>query len=93
MVAAATADELGKAVWDSLGYLPLERESESVSKTLEYAFDDACIARMAEDLGRKTSPSGSGEGLRDGKTFSIPTMASSSPGMAQLGGKDSIRRR
>ena len=53
MVAAATADELGKAVWDSLGYLPLERESESVSKTLEYAFDDACISRMAQDLGRE----------------------------------------
>ena len=52
MVAAATADELGKPVWDSLGYLPLQRESESVSKTLEYAFDDACIARMAQDLGR-----------------------------------------
>ena len=52
MVAAATANELSKPVWDSLGYLPLERESESVSKTLEYAFDDACIARMAEDMGR-----------------------------------------
>ncbi len=51
MVAAATADELGKPIWDSLGYLPLERESESVSKTLEYAFDDACIARMASDMG------------------------------------------
>lgn len=52
MVAAATAPELSKPVWDSLGYLPLERESESVSKTLEYAFDDACIARMAKDMGR-----------------------------------------
>jgi len=52
MVAEATADELSKPVWDSLGYLPLERESESVSKTLEYAFDDACIARMAADMGR-----------------------------------------
>ena len=52
MVAAATADELAKPIWDSIGYLPLERESESVSKTLEYAFDDACIARMAESMGR-----------------------------------------
>ena len=51
MVAEATADELSKPVWDSLGYLPLERESESVSKTLEYAFDDACIARMAAGMG------------------------------------------
>ena len=51
MVAEATADELSKPVWDSLGFLPLEKESESVSKTLEYAFDDACIARMAADMG------------------------------------------
>ena len=52
MVAVATSDDLSKPVWDSLGYLPLERESESVSKTLEYAFDDACIARMAQGMGR-----------------------------------------
>ena len=52
MISAATAHELSKPVWDSLGYLPLEKESESVSKTLEYAFDDACIARMAESMGR-----------------------------------------
>jgi len=52
MVAVATSDDLAKPIWDSLGYLPLERESESVSKSLEYAFDDACIARMAEDMGR-----------------------------------------
>ena len=52
MVAVATSDDLAKPIWDSLGYLPLEKESESVSKTLEYAFDDACIARMALDMGR-----------------------------------------
>ena len=51
MVAVATSDDLAKPVWDSLGYLPLEKESESVSKTLEYAFDDACIATMAERHG------------------------------------------
>ena len=52
MVAVATSDDLAKPIWDSLGYLPLEKESESVSKSLEYAFDDACIARMAQDMGR-----------------------------------------
>lgn len=52
MVAVATSDDLAKPVWDSLGYLPLEKESESVSKTLEYAFDDACIAGMASSMGR-----------------------------------------
>ena len=53
MVAVATSDDLAKPVWDSLGYLPLEKESESVSKTLEYAFDDACIATMADEMGRQ----------------------------------------
>lgn len=52
MVSVATSDDLSKPIWDSLGYLPLEKESESVSKSLEYAFDDACIARMAQDMGR-----------------------------------------
>lgn len=52
MVAVATSNDLSKPVWDSLGYLPLEKESESVSKTLEYAFDDACIAQMAQEMGR-----------------------------------------
>lgn len=33
------------------GFLSMENESESVSKTLEYAYDDWCIARMAEMLG------------------------------------------
>ncbi len=33
------------------GYLPADWERESVSKTLEYAYDDWCIARLAEALG------------------------------------------
>lgn len=32
------------------GFLSIENESESVSKTLEYAYDDWCIAKMAEML-------------------------------------------
>jgi predicted alpha-1,2-mannosidase len=40
-----------------LGYVPAhvgaEGEDWSLSKTLEYAFDDYCIARMAEQLGEK----------------------------------------
>ncbi|MGA2751139.1 MAG: GH92 family glycosyl hydrolase [Verrucomicrobiota bacterium] len=35
-----------------LGWIPFEREDESVSKTLEYAFDDYCVAQMAKALGR-----------------------------------------
>ena len=32
------------------GYVPFDKEAESVSKTLEYAYDDWCIAQMAKAL-------------------------------------------
>ncbi|HEX3073886.1 MAG TPA: glycoside hydrolase family 92 protein, partial [Ignavibacteriales bacterium] len=35
-----------------IGYVPFDHENESVSKTLEYAFDDYCIAQMAKKLGK-----------------------------------------
>lgn len=34
-----------------LGYVPFDKEAESVSKTLEYAYDDFCIAQAAKKLG------------------------------------------
>lgn len=35
-----------------LGYVPCDKDSSwSMSKTLEYAYDDACIARLAKHLG------------------------------------------
>lgn len=36
-----------------LGYVPEDKSGSSVSKTLEYAYDDWCIAQMAKKLGRK----------------------------------------
>ncbi|MEW6512281.1 MAG: GH92 family glycosyl hydrolase [Bacteroidota bacterium] len=36
-----------------VGYVPADKEPESVSKTLEYAYDDWCIAQMAKALGHK----------------------------------------
>ncbi len=36
-----------------LGYVPIDKEPEAASKTVEYAFDDWTIARMAEKMGRK----------------------------------------
>ena len=36
-----------------LGYVPFDKEAESVSKTLEYAYDDYCIAQAAKLLGKK----------------------------------------
>ncbi|OWP62437.1 sugar hydrolase [Hymenobacter amundsenii] len=35
-----------------LGYVPEDKSGSSVSKTLEYAFDDWCIAQAARKLGR-----------------------------------------
>jgi len=35
----------------SLGYVPEDKSSSSVSKTLEYAYDDWCIAQIAEKAG------------------------------------------
>ena len=39
--------------YTSLGYVPFDLEKESVSKTLEYAYDDWCIAQAAKVLGHK----------------------------------------
>lgn len=36
-----------------LGFVPEDRSGSSVSKTLEYAYNDRCIAGMAQRLGRK----------------------------------------
>lgn len=49
---SATRDDFGLESYKNLGYIPVEKESESVSKTLEYAYDDWTIAMMAKELGR-----------------------------------------
>ncbi len=41
------------ATYAKLGWVPFDKENESVSKTLEYAYDDFCIAQMADALGKK----------------------------------------
>ncbi|MEZ4920365.1 MAG: GH92 family glycosyl hydrolase [Saprospiraceae bacterium] len=52
MIHSAMQDRLGLEYYRELGYIPSDMESESVSKTLEYAFDDWSIARMAEAMGK-----------------------------------------
>ena len=42
----------GIAAYRELGYVPIDEEGEAASKTLEYAFDDWTIARVAEKMGR-----------------------------------------
>ena len=50
---SAEQDHFGLKHYRSMGYIPADQEGESVSKTLEYAYDDWCIARMAEALGKQ----------------------------------------
>ncbi len=47
---SAEQDHLGLKYYKTKGYIPADREGESVSKTLEYAYDDWCIAMMAKSL-------------------------------------------
>ena len=58
---SANQDHLGLKYYKLEGYIPSDKEGESVSKTLEYAYDDWCIAQMANSLGRND----------DYKTFTI----------------------
>ena len=53
MVASASyAPYDGLGDYMQLGYVPIDREGEAASKTLEYAYDDWTIARMAESQGK-----------------------------------------
>ena len=51
MVNTANADQFGLEYYKAKGYIPADKEGESVSRTLEYAYDDWCIAKLAEGLG------------------------------------------
>jgi predicted alpha-1,2-mannosidase len=53
MKKSAMQNHLGLDSYKEMGYIPSDLENESVSKTLEYAYDDWCIAQMAKDLGRE----------------------------------------
>ena len=52
MVNSSQEDFRGMGAYMKYGYIPIEAEGEAVSKTLEYAYDDWCVARMAEDMGK-----------------------------------------
>ncbi|MFD3002382.1 GH92 family glycosyl hydrolase [Pontibacter toksunensis] len=43
----------GLNYYKEMGYVPEDKNSSSVSKTLEYAYDDWCIAQMAKKLNRQ----------------------------------------
>ena len=55
MVHSAMQEHLGLGDYQQHGFIAVENEAESVSKTLEYAYDDWSIAQMALALGRDSA--------------------------------------
>ena len=49
---AMNPDYDSTAAYAKLGWVPCDKEDESLSKTLEYAYDDWCVAQMAKSLGK-----------------------------------------
>ncbi len=54
MLASANRDEPGLNAYRAKGYISSEDAPESVSRTLEYAYDDACIERFALRSGQRS---------------------------------------
>jgi predicted alpha-1,2-mannosidase len=50
---SAMLDHLGLEAYKRQGFISMDDEHESVSKTLEYSYDDWCIAQMAQILNKK----------------------------------------
>lgn len=53
MVVSSNKNRKGSAEYVAEGFIPANRKSESVSCTLEYAYNDWCIAQMAKALGHE----------------------------------------
>ena len=51
MKLSAMQDHFGLKEYKKYGYIPADSVNESVSRTLEYAYDDWCIAQVAKKLG------------------------------------------
>ncbi|MDQ2178172.1 GH92 family glycosyl hydrolase [Marinifilum sp. D714] len=52
MERTAMLDKRGLKAYRTLGYVPSNKSSQAVSKTLEYAYNDWCIAQVARALGK-----------------------------------------
>ncbi|WP_322933390.1 GH92 family glycosyl hydrolase [Bacteroides sp. CG01] len=52
MKASAMQDEFGVKELKQYGYIPYDKYNKSVSTSLEYCYDDWCIAQIAKDLKR-----------------------------------------
>jgi predicted alpha-1,2-mannosidase len=49
----ANAYREGKNFYLKYGYIPYDLAGQSVSRTLEYSFDDWCVSRLAKDFNKK----------------------------------------
>ncbi len=49
---SSNLNHLGLEAYRKYGHIPGDKEPESISKTLEYSYDDWCIAQMAKSLGK-----------------------------------------
>ncbi|MBV6644283.1 MAG: GH92 family glycosyl hydrolase [Cyclobacteriaceae bacterium] len=52
MKTSAMQDDFGISYLKTYNYIPTDLHNKSVSKTLEYAYDDWCIAQVAKKLGK-----------------------------------------
>ena len=68
MIATSNLPMLGRTEYARDNYLSSEYENESVSKTLEYAYDDWCISEYARLLEQKTGYMGQDQSNDDGET-------------------------
>ena len=84
-IATANLDNYrGIGLYKELGYIPYNvtdhynAENWSLSKTLEYAFDDYCIAEMAKKMGNKTLRTNFTNVLKTTRMFITPLLLSCS---------------
>ena len=72
MIASATYGQYGDLKdYMKLGYVPIDREPEAASKTVEYAYDDWTIAMMAKKMGKDDIAATFSSARRTGATASI----------------------
>jgi predicted alpha-1,2-mannosidase len=53
MKATMMQDDRGLGNYKKFGYIPFDLEDESVTITLEYSYDDWCVAQLAKALGKE----------------------------------------
>jgi predicted alpha-1,2-mannosidase len=52
MIASTDKNRADQESYRDRGFIPMRHDAQSVSKVLEYAYDDSCIARLAHALGK-----------------------------------------